>query len=376
MSKINYFLFTYTFLIILSSCQSKSETKQPNFFEFRALGTDEKVALQSKTKFLFDSILGTKNFNGAVLIAKNGEIVLEDYYGYFNFATGEKLQAHHPIHLASISKTFTAAAILKLVERGQLQLTDSLEKFWPNFPYQNIQIISLLSHRSGLPNYNYFLDTAKAKQYYTNADVIDFIIQKKPALQAKPNSRFQYCNTNYALLASILEKVTGQSFPTYMKDSIFNVLGLKHSFVFSINDTAQYTPSYLSNNRPIGLTNQDCIYGDKNIYSTVRDLLVWDKALYRGNFLHPKTLEMAFTPYSNEVPSVHNYGLGWRMLINEDQKTLYHNGWWHGNNTVFIRQIQDTSTIIVLGNRYNRSIYSARSIGKVFNQNISKDEVL
>jgi CubicO group peptidase (beta-lactamase class C family) len=98
--------------------------------------------------------------------------------------------------------------------------------------------------------------------------------------------------------------------------------------------------------------------GDKGIYSSVRDLYKWDQALYSGKLIKQSTLEEAFKPYSFEKPGVKNYGLGWRMLNYPDGvKIIYHNGWWHGNNTCFYRFIQDNFTIIVLGNKFNKSIY-------------------
>ena len=141
---------------------------------------------------------------------------------------------------------------------------------------------------------------------------------------------------------------------------------MEHSYVFSQKDSGNYQPSYYPNNRPYLLEKFDCIYGDKNIYSTVRDLLMWDKALYQGTYVSQTTLQMAFLPGSNDRPSIHNYGLGWRMLNQPDQKIIYHNGWWHGNNSVFSRFIKDTATIIVLGNRYNRNIYKANNIAASF----------
>ncbi|HAK12144.1 MAG TPA: serine hydrolase, partial [Chitinophagaceae bacterium] len=103
--------------------------------------------------------------------------------------------------------------------------------------------------------------------------------EKKPAIQSRPDTRFQYCNTNYVMLALLVEKITGQSFPQYMKDSVFTPLGMKNSFVFSKADTGRYIPSYMYNNRVYGIERLDCTYGDKNIYSTPREMLIWDKVL-------------------------------------------------------------------------------------------------
>jgi CubicO group peptidase (beta-lactamase class C family) len=134
-----------------------------------------------------------------------------------------------------------------------------------------------------------------------------------------------------------------------------------------MKDSAQAMPSYDYRGRQEAFTFLDCGFGDKNIYSTPEDLLKWDQALYTNEFLSQDMLEKAFTPYSNEKPGIRNYGYGWRMNVYPDgRKVIYHNGWWHGNNAVFIRMIQDSVTIIVLGNKYNRNIYLAKDMEKFF----------
>jgi len=130
-------------------------------------------------------------------------------------------------------------------------------------------------------------------------------------------------------------------------------------------------PSYDYRGRQEAFTFLDCGVGDKNIYSTPEDLLKWDQALYPNHLFSDKTLEEAFTPYSNEKPGIRNYGYGWRMNVYPNgKKVIYHNGWWHGNNTVFIRMIQDSVTIIVLGNQFNKNIYEAKDLEGYFDSNV------
>jgi CubicO group peptidase (beta-lactamase class C family) len=341
---------------------------------------------------LYRSLLLNRGFNGAILMAKNGEIVFEDYHGLINFRTKEPITANTPFHVASISKTFTATVVLKLMEQGKLRLEDGVEKYLPNFPYQGITIRDLLSHRSGLPKYEHFMDgtqtivttvrnrrgrlvkrtrTIKSPIEITglvnNNDVLQYMIRHLPPVEGSPNRRYNYCNTNFAMLALVVEKITGKSFPEYMQETVFKPLGMTHTYIFSIKDTASYVPSYNANRTPIALEQLDCVYGDKNVYTTVRDLLLWDKALYDGSILSQQTLEMAYTPYSNERRGTKNYGLGWHLLVNPPDPTIvYHNGWWHGNNAVFKRLIADTATVIILGNKFNPSIWSAGKISSVF----------
>jgi CubicO group peptidase (beta-lactamase class C family) len=354
----------------LFSCKSK-QTKQPiqanTGFNYRTLLATEKQYYDTAFNRMYHALMKMKGFNGEILVAKNGEIVFEAYAGCSHFNPEIKNSATTPIHIASISKTFTAACILRLYSQSKLSLQDNLQKFFPNLPYQGITIQMLLNHRSGLPNYIYFMDTAwKTNIKAINKDVVNFMITQKPLAYAPPDKVFSYCNTNYVLLALIVEQVTATPYPKYMKDSLFAPLGMKNSFVFNIDDTLNYTPSYAYNNKPYLLEKFDCIYGDKNVYSTARDLLLWDNALYQQKFLSPKTLQLAFTPNSNERPSMHNYGLGWRMWGNGKNKVVYHNGWWHGNNASFYRFMNDTVTIIALGNRYNRSTYAAKQFFTLF----------
>lgn len=305
-------------------------------------------------------------FNGSFLVAKNGEILFEDYKGFYDFQTKEPVGEHSAFHLASISKTFTAMTVLKLWEESRLSLDDTLQKFFPKLPYDGITVKMLLNHRSGLPNYLYFMDSIwNKKMKATNWDVVNFMIDHQPKADANPDRVYHYCNTNFILLALIVEIVTNQSFPKYMKDSVFTPLGLKDTYVFSIADTSHYIPTY-SVTKPFMMDHLDCTYGDKNIYSTARDLYTWDKVLYENTFTRKSTTEMAFAPYSFEKRTMHNYGLGWHLYFNNGDTIIYHNGKWHGSNTVFTRLVQDTAVLIVLGNKLNRNIYGAKEMQGIF----------
>jgi len=358
---------------MLYSCRQKENGKYTaaaalGGFNYRKMTAAETELYKTAVGHMYDSILEKHGFNGSILVAKNGEVLLEDYHGYANPVTKDTITPSTAFHLASVSKTFTGMAIMKLWEDNKLKLDDSLQVFFPDFPYSGITVRMLLSHRSGLPNYVYFMtqDPVWRRKMATNNDMLQFMIEKKPALYGYPNRGFHYCNTNFALLALIVEKVSGQTFPEYMKNTIFTPLGMTHTFIFSKKDSADYQPSYQPNNHPFPLESIDCIYGDKNVYSTVRDLFLWDQAIYNNRIVSQATYAEATKPYSLERPSMHNYGLGWRLMMLPNAKIIYHNGWWHGNNTVFTRLVDDTATIIILSNRFNKAIYSGMKIGTVF----------
>jgi CubicO group peptidase (beta-lactamase class C family) len=357
------------------------------------LNNDEKERLIAEVKAKYETILGNKGFSGQILIAKNGEVIFEDYKGFSNFSDKTAIVPETPIHLASISKTFTGMAALKLWEEDKLDLKAPVTKYISNFPYTSVTIEQLLSHRSGLPDYTYFMEPNKYKTVkvknkrgrwvkklklikaetpfrqglYNNQDVLDYMVTKRPAPAAMPNRVFKYCNTNFVMLALIIEKITGQDFPTYMAETIFKPLKMENTYVFSVKSIDKYTPSYNARMVPYKIEKYDCIYGDKNIYSTARDMYLWDKALTEATYVKQSTLEMAYQPQSPTNKYYHNYGLGWRILTKPNEERLvYHNGWWHGNNTVFTRLIGESATIIILGNRFNKSIYKGKEIASVF----------
>lgn len=317
----------------------------------------------------FDTTLLDKGFNGGILIARNGAVIYEKYKGRIDLRKKDSLTENTSLHIASTTKTFTGIAILRMIQEGKLDLNDSITKFFPGFPYPGITVKMLLNHRSGLPNYLYFMSKEKweklskergSKQYVTNTDVLDHLIVEKPDKSYSPGSRFNYCNTNYILLALIIEKISGKSFPDYMKEKFFQPLQMEHTFVFALKDTLTATPSFTNNGTYWEYDFLDATYGDKNIYSTPRDLLKWDQALYTEQIINAALLDSAFTAYSFEKPGTHNYGLGWRLqLLPNGKKIVYHFGKWHGFNAAFTRLTDEKATIIILGSRFTRMIYGA-----------------
>ncbi len=319
----------------------------------------------------FDSMLLMRGFNGGILVAKGGNVVFEQYSGTAHIPGTDVVTAGTPMHIASVSKTFTAMAVLKLWQDGKLNIDDELSKYLTGFNYAGVTIRSLLNHRSGLPNYTHFLENMGWDKNKTasNEDVLQFLINNKAIMEnvAPPNVHFTYCNTNYALLALLIEKVTGEKYADYLQHSFFTPLQMKNTFVYKKEDSLKATPSYDWKGRPMTRNFLDEVYGDKNIYTTPRDLLTWDLALRSGKIFKPATLEEAYTPYSNEKPGIRNYGLGWRMNLYPDgKKMIYHNGWWHGSNAAFIRLLKEDATIIVIGNKFTRSVYQAKRLCSLF----------
>lgn len=322
------------------------------------------------TKHFFDSLF-MRGFNGSVLVAKNGEIVYERYSGFTEpRKKTDSINAHTPFHLASVSKTFTAMAILKLWEQGKLEIHDPVSKYLAGFPYPDCTVKNLLSQRSGLSNYVHFMDQSgwDRRKFLSNGDLLQYINTHKEYVQrALPGRHFEYSNTNYALLALIIEKVSGQSYAEFMAKNFFIPLHMDDSYVFNLSDTEKAMKSFKRYGRPYPLEYLDLVYGDKNIYSTSHDLLKWDLALRTGVLFKKSTLDSAYMPYSFEKPGKRNYGLGWRMiLVPNGKKLIYHNGWWHGNRTVFIRMLDEDATIIALCNNDNTRVYASKKLCDLF----------
>jgi len=327
----------------------------------KSLSDDEFQYYSNVVKNHFEGSLLNRGFNGQMLIAKNGTVVFEKTVGFADMRTKDSLSENTPMHIASVSKTFTGMAILHLMEAGSLNLDDTLGKYFPGFPYADVTVKMLLSHRSGLPNYlNYLSLLKKNDTCYSNQDVLNSLFTLQPGLESRSGTRFNYSNTNYVLLAMIVEKVTGEHFPAYLKRIFFDPLQMTKTFVYANQDSLAPTPSFAWTGRFWEPDPFDCTYGDKNIYTTAHDLLKWDQALSSGQLFKKETMDFAYTPLSNERRSIHNYGLGWRMMIFPNgKKFVYHNGRWHGSNAVFVRFPEENATMIIIGNKYNRNIYHA-----------------
>lgn len=369
-------LFFIYVIFVISGCsrKTKQHTQKPNTYQI-----DEMIVTKTEFDSLhklcqnwFDSSLSKKGFNGGIIVAKHGQIIFEKYQGTVHPNLNDSINENTIFHIASTSKTFTSGIVLKLWQDKRLNIDTLYSAYFPDFNYPGVTIRSLLNHRSGLPNYLHFIDKLgyDSKKMLTNDDILHILITRKSELTdiEKPNTKFNYCNTNYVLLALLIEKITQYKYPDYIKKTIFDPLGMSSSFVFVPDSLHKITPSYDSKLIEFALTNLDQTYGDKNIYSTPRDLLKWDRLLSSNQFLSKETLAEAYKPYSNEKKGIKNYGLGWRMYnFPTGEKIIFHNGWWHGNNAVFIRLIKEDATIILLGNKFNKAIYSAKNISDLLN---------
>ncbi|NHN24198.1 beta-lactamase family protein [Flavobacterium jejuense] len=378
---MNYKLLLFLILFSHFSCKQEVVTpikervedikKSISLPKFITLDENYKKKKRKEIDKFYTDKINLDDFSGSFLVAKNGQILLEKYSGYSNYNKKERLTSSTPIHLASISKVMTGTLILRLIDKKKIALETSLQTFFPEFPYSKVTIQTLLTHRSGLPNYLYFTDNDTIwdkSKILTNKDILRLISSNKVELDFIPNSKFSYNNTNYALLALVIEKVTQLPFPKAMKKLLFDPLDMKSTFVFEIEkqkDTV--SKNYKSTWEEIPFNFQDGVYGDKNIYSTARDLLKLDLATYSDEFLSKKIKEKAYKGYSYEKKGVNNYGLGIRLREWDDGTIMfYHNGWWHGNKTSYVTLKKDTVALIALSNKYTSKVYQIKRLSSLF----------
>ncbi len=295
-------------------------------------------------------------FNGVVLIAKR-DSVFRAVYGFANYRNRDSLQMDTRFQLASVSKPITALAIMQLVEEGKIRLTDSLEIYFAKWPYPGITVQMLLSHRSGLTNYMYHTDdwfVQRDEMVICNQEAIQMLCEKKPERYYRPNSRFDYNNTNFMLLAAIIEKVTGVDFETYMATHFFAPIGMNNTFIKSdleVPEGNSIARGHDKRRRTIAPYYLNGTTGDKGVYTCAEDMYTLHKALLNGDIVQDSTLASMFSPTSKFNRRGGSYGLGWRLNKQPDGSLVtYHNGWWRGFKTYFIHDAEEEATVIVLTN--------------------------
>ena len=304
----------------------------------------------------------TRQFNGNVLVARKGKIIYERAIGWADYLHRDSLKINSVFELASVTKPFTATAILLLVEQGKLKLDQKVKEFFPDFPYEGITIRMLLSHRSGMMNYVYFTDDIWKEKMkpMSNMDVMKLIAKHKPAPYAQPDRVFHYNNSNYMVLAAIIEKVTGKSYTYFMEKSIFKPLGMKHTHVFSTTVFKKIPVDVVGHDRvwrrSVVQNFLDGPVGDKGIYSTLHDLYLFDRALRSWKILQKASLDSAYTPRNPLQYGHFSYGYGWRLFEAPHEQVVYHTGWWHGFRHIFVRDLKNDVTIIFLSNLTNGSL--------------------
>ncbi|MFZ2284690.1 MAG: serine hydrolase domain-containing protein [Lutibacter sp.] len=317
-------------------------------------------------------------FNGSILVAKNGKILFEEHIGRKDLRLKDPIDSTSTYQLASVSKQFTAAAILLLYQEGKLDLDDFATKYLADFPYKNIRIRHLLNHTSGLPNYMYAAEKNwKSKTPPDNQAMLNLMDKLKMQPYFKPGDRFDYSNTGYFILASIVSKVSNQSLSDFLDSRFFKPLNLTNTYVHNPNQVSKkeeligfrrYGKSYIA----IPFTVNDGVVGDKGVYSTASDLFKWNQSLTEHTILKDTILAKAFMPGKTNSGKIVPYGFGFRLKQEIDSELVYHNGVWNGFSTTLRRYKADDITIIILSNNSFNSISGISEKLRVLSKEFSK----
>lgn len=306
--------------------------------------------IQANVKEL-DQYLNEQEFNGSVLVGYKGKIVFEKGYGYQDKEAGIKNSTDTAFLLGSITKQFTATAILQLQEKGKLEITDTLDHYYRDYPNsENITIQQLLTHQAGISEYLDFYEEDDFGKEYT----VDQLFEKVKVAPVKnePGTKFEYNNSGYNLLGGIIEKVSGQSYEDYLQEHIFQPAGMEQS-AFGFDDAKQ--PE-----RAVGYLNKEFdkapfvhpsfAYAGGAISSTLGDLFLWDRALAGDKILSQNSKREMFRSHTKET-LMPNQAYGYGMYIVEEGKSMYHPGFIHGFSSNIFRSTENDLVIIGLSNQ-------------------------
>jgi CubicO group peptidase (beta-lactamase class C family) len=305
--------------------------------------------IASKVDEYLAARMRSNHFSGSVLIAQHGKIVVAKGYGMADIEQKVPNMAETKFRLGSVTKQFTAMAILELEERGKLRVQDPICKYVSDCPknWQTITIFNLLTHTSGIPNFTKLPDYEKSMAQPTTVPELLARFEGKP-LDFPPGSQFNYSNSGYEVLGAILEKVSGESYQAFLKKNIFDILGML--------DSGYDNDSHTIMNRAQGYTfssdglmkapyiDMSIPFSAGGLYSTVLDLYKWDRALYTEKLVSKKSLGEMFTPFKGD------YGFGWVITKEFDRKQMDHGGGINGFSACIRRFPDDDAAVIVLSN--------------------------
>lgn len=344
-------------MFLFTGCQTEIEVKTNKYGDFLS---------QAAAK---------GQFNGNALILEDGEIAFQGSFGIGNVDPIDSLNLNSPFRLGSVSKQFTAMGIMKLKESGKLSYDQDIKDFIPELPYEGVTIRHLLTHVSGLPDYMDMMDenwktelkdNNPDKFFSGNIDLIEMLTKIKPQIHFEPGEKYEYSNTGYVLLGSIVSRASGMSFTQFLKEQIFEPAKMTNTSV-SGNDPQMplRVYGYRTELNGIDRVSTDIHYlssvtGDGGVYSTLGDLLKWDRILYTEDLISKNTREEAFTPAILNNGDTIPYGFGWGIGKSlSGKKVVAHSGRWVGFSTYIYREIEENNCIIILTNnstRYFRTI--------------------
>ena len=311
----------------------------------------------------------TDRFNGAVLYAEKGKVIYKKAFGTKDYRTNEMLTTSSAFNLASVTKQFICMGIMILQEKGLLQYEDDCKKYIPELPYDDISIRNLMTHTSGITEYFDLFQRYKTPlDTLTNERLIRLYATAAPPLDFATGTKWNYCNTNYVLLVSIIERISKQPIDLFIQKNITSVLGLKDTYVYHIlmpfiPGNHVYGFEEMGNKRKLNdLTPFDGVVGDGNIYSSVEDLYKWEQSLNTEKLVKKTTMAEALQPVKLKDGTSYPYGFGWG--IEQDKEQQYsHTGGWVGFLNLIYRDVKNNRTLVSLSSGTNGA---ANSITRKF----------
>lgn len=358
-------LLIIIFIVVFVSCKGPHDQK----IQSKSIGLKD---LQSRIDSLFHSEIGENEPGAAIAISYEQEMIFGKGYGLRDLETKAPITLHTNMRMASVSKQFTALCILSLVDKHLLSLNDTISKFW-NYPvFKNITVEQLLNHTSGLADYEepYFLDRWDKSKIVQNKDILEWL-KTNPKPLFEPGDGWAYSNTAYLVLALLVEKVSGQDFPSYAKENIFHKAGMENTNFYNlakpveIKDRAYcYEKDSLGNWVKVDGFFMNGILGDGAVYTSIEDYLEYDKTLRNQDLLSKRSHELIFKRSSTiegEWPNTGHemidlypflknkkfgYGMGW--VVTDDLSM--HRGSWHGTRTMVVRKMDVPLTIVLFMN--------------------------
>lgn len=354
-------IFIFLALVWAHSSTAQSLFKRPKMKPSLKVSIHKMLAQESS---LYD-------FSGVLLVAHKGKLIFHKAVGYRKFASRTKLQKNDVFELASVSKQFTAMLLMMMRERsstnGTIGFDDDLSRFIPGLPYKGITLRHLLTHTSGLPDYQGIMEQHWDKtKVADNANVIDYLKKYPQPLRFKPGEKYEYSNTGYLLLASVAEAATDTNFIQLMNNWIFKPLKMEHTDIrlpIEKNRIQNFAKGHLydstsrayvdaelspASNYTVWLGGRK---GPGRVSSTALDLLKWDQILYTPYLVATTTMEEAYRPYTLKDGSTSNYGFGWELQMDlKLGRIVEHSGDNPGYRTHIRRYLDQEYTLILLNN--------------------------
>jgi CubicO group peptidase (beta-lactamase class C family) len=296
-----------------------------------------------------------------VMVAKNDKIIYRKEFGMANTELKIPMQADMLFRIGSMTKQFTAIAVLQLVEEGKISLQDSIQKYIRDFPSKDhtITIENLLTQTSGIKDYlSEISNPSKQKETYTPRDGVDYI--KDAPLNFKPGSDYRYSNSNYYLLGYIIEMVTGETYEKYLQKNVLNKADLKNTFYIgeenNISNMAQGYSKFDGKIEKATLQPVDILYSAGGLISNVDDIYKWHEALYNHKLVTKETLERATTPYKFPDSNFSQYAYGWFIKSLDGSKTIEHSGSTDGFQSDEIYLPDENVFVVALYNCYETNM--------------------